>query len=89
MSRSRTELESWEELYAQEIAQVDAVDPLTEEPIEDFGIVYESYEELDCGMKDHERDRHRWELDPASAEDWDDRGGTRVSLAQRWRHFGH
>lgn len=86
MSRVRTELQSWEELYAQEIAQFDALDVIVEESIEDFGIVYEAYEELHCGEKGHERDQHRWELDPASADDWDDRG---KPLAQRWRHFGH
>lgn len=90
MSRMRTELQSWEELYAEEIAQFDAMDPMLEEAIEDFGIVYEPYEELDCGGKGHERDRHRWELDPASADDWDDRARPRGGgLAERWRHFGH
>lgn len=89
MSRMTTELQSWEELYAEEIARFDAADALMEEVIDDCGIVYEAYEELDCGVKDHERDRHRWELDPASAEDWDDRVRPRASLAERWRHFGH
>ncbi len=45
--------------------------------VEDFGaamgLTYEDDEELACGVKSRERDRHRWELDPASADDWDDR----------------
>jgi hypothetical protein len=89
MSRMRMELQSWEELYAEEIAQFDAIDAQAEEAIEDFGIVYEPYEELDCGGKEYQRDVHRWELDPASADDWDDRAHIRGGPAQRWRHFGH
>lgn len=38
-----------------------------------FGIVYDDFEELWFGEKERERDRHRWELDPASAEDWIER----------------
>ncbi len=45
--------------------------------VEDFGaalgLTYEDDEELACGVKSRERDRHRWELDPASADDWEDR----------------
>lgn len=40
---------------------------------EAIGLTYEEDEELACGAKEWERDRHRWELDPASAEDWRDR----------------
>lgn len=89
MSRVKAEMQSWEELYALELAQLDAAEVTADEVIEDFGIVYEPYEELDCGGKGHERDVHRWELDPASAEDWVDRVRPRGSYAERWRHFGH
>lgn len=35
-----------------------------------IGIDYQDDEELRVGEKEAERDRHRWELDPASAEDY-------------------
>jgi hypothetical protein len=42
--------------------------------VDDFGralgIHYADDEELKLGEKEIERDRHRWELDPASAEDY-------------------
>jgi hypothetical protein len=38
-----------------------------------LGIQYEDNEELKASDKVAERDRHRWELDPASAEDYPDR----------------
>ena len=83
----RVELESWEELLAIELA---ASADVNDEPVEDFGIVYEEWEELDCGgAKDFGRDRHRWELDPASAEDFVDRHPGRIGPSLRWRHFGH
>lgn len=37
------------------------------------GIVYEDNEELQGEEKVIERDRHRWELDPASSDDFEDR----------------
>jgi hypothetical protein len=37
------------------------------------GVQYEDNEELKGDTKITERDRHRWELDPASAEDYNDR----------------
>jgi Family of unknown function (DUF6335) len=37
-----------------------------------LGIEYEDNEELKGAVKLEERDRHRWELDPASAEDYPD-----------------
>ena len=40
---------------------------------EAFGIRYAASEPLRCGDKERERDRHRWELDPASADDYLDR----------------
>lgn len=35
-----------------------------------FGIRYGRTEPLRCGDKERERDLHRWELDPASADDY-------------------
>lgn len=35
-----------------------------------LGIQYRDDEELKGGEEVTERDRHRWELDPASSEDW-------------------
>src|SRR5215467_8260001 len=38
-----------------------------------IGIHYADDEELKVGEKEEERDRKRWELDPASSEDYQDR----------------
>jgi uncharacterized protein DUF6335 len=38
-----------------------------------LGVVYQDDEELKSADKVIERDRNRWELDPASAEDYKDR----------------
>ncbi len=38
-----------------------------------LGIRYHDAEELKCGEKERDRDRRRWELDPASAEDYRER----------------
>jgi hypothetical protein len=38
-----------------------------------LGVEYEDNEELKASDKVVERDKHRWELDPASAEDYRDR----------------
>jgi Family of unknown function (DUF6335) len=38
-----------------------------------LGVQYEDSEELKAADKIAERDRHRWELDPASSEDYKDR----------------
>jgi len=37
---------------------------------EALGLTYEDNEPLDCGSKINARDRNRWELDPASSEDY-------------------
>lgn len=37
------------------------------------GVPYEDNEELKSGEKVRQRDHERWELDPASSEDWQDR----------------
>ena len=46
---------------------------VVEEFGEALGVTYEEDEELWCGDKERSRDAHRWELDPASAEDWEER----------------
>ena len=38
-----------------------------------LGVQYEDNEELKSSDKVTERDKHRWELDPASAEDYKER----------------
>jgi Family of unknown function (DUF6335) len=38
-----------------------------------MGVTYQDNEELKAGEKEEERDRNRWELDPASSEDYQDR----------------
>ena len=38
-----------------------------------MGVTYEDNEELKFGDKEHGRDIHRWELDPASSDDYLDR----------------
>ena len=38
-----------------------------------LGVEYQDNEELKAGDKVTERDEHRWELDPASAEDYKER----------------
>jgi hypothetical protein len=38
-----------------------------------MGVTYQDDEELRVGDKERDRDRKRWELDPASSEDYKDR----------------
>jgi len=38
-----------------------------------LGVEYQDNEELKASDKVTERDKHRWELDPASSEDYKDR----------------
>jgi len=38
-----------------------------------IGVTYADGEELKTGEKGERRDKHRWELDPASSDDWDER----------------
>jgi hypothetical protein len=40
---------------------------------EAMGVTYQDNEELKAGEKEEERDRNRWELDPASSEDYQER----------------
>src|SRR5256885_14937220 len=44
-----------------------------EEMGEAVGVTYQDNEELKFGEKERSRDKHRWELDPASSEDYQDR----------------
>lgn len=46
---------------------------ITEEFGEAIGITYEPGEELRCSEKERWRDRRRWELDPASSDDYRER----------------
>ena len=38
-----------------------------------MGVTYQDNEELKAGQKERDRDKHRWELDPASSDDYKDR----------------
>ena len=38
-----------------------------------MGVTYQDNEELKFGEKERSRDKHRWELDPASSEDYVER----------------
>ena len=38
-----------------------------------MGVTYQENEELKVGEKEESRDRNRWELDPASSEDYQER----------------
>jgi uncharacterized protein DUF6335 len=38
-----------------------------------MGVTYQDNEELKAGEKERERDKHRWELDPASSDDYEER----------------
>jgi hypothetical protein len=40
---------------------------------EAMGITYQDGEELKVGEKERSRDKHRWELDPASSDDYQER----------------
>jgi hypothetical protein len=44
-----------------------------EEIGEALGVTYQDNEELKVGEKERSRDQHRWELDPASSDDYRDR----------------
>lgn len=55
-----TDLEDGSNIYAADFGEA-------------FGVSYQINEELRIFDKEHERDLHRWELNPASAEDYRDR----------------
>jgi len=46
---------------------------VVEEIGQSIGVTYKDDEELTCGDKEKRRDMQRWELDPASAEDYRER----------------
>src|SRR6476469_6542063 len=46
---------------------------VVEEIGEAMGVTYADNEELKVGEKERGRDKHRWELDPASSDDYKDR----------------
>jgi hypothetical protein len=55
---------------------------------EALGIVYQPGEVLKVGEKEEKRDRQRWELDPASAEDYAERSHER-HLSEPFLHMTH
>ena len=69
---------SWESAYSTGDEAPGGDNPTPDQDIVDdigksLGVVYEDTEELKGADKITERDKHRWELDPASAEDFKDR----------------
>ncbi len=55
-----------------------------------LGITYADEEELRIGFKEAERDEHRWELDPASSEDYAERLRQRnAGPAEAILHMNH
>ena len=77
-------VESLEDLLLLENLNEDAVDE--DESLDAFAMRYAEDEEIGCAEKELEHDRHRWELDPASAEDYPQRVRP-MAMATRWRHF--
>jgi hypothetical protein len=68
----------WEDAYAVGDEAPGGDNPTPDQDrVEDIGkalgVQYEDAEELKAADKIAERDRHRWELDPASSEDYKDR----------------
>ena len=68
----------WEDAYAVGDEAPGGDNPTPDQDVVDeigrsLGLVYEDSEELKGADKITERDKHRWELDPASAEDFDER----------------
>ena len=67
----------WEDAYAVGDEAPGGDNPTPDQDVVDeigsaLGITYQDDEELKAADKIIERDRHRWELDPASAEDYTD-----------------
>ena len=65
----------WEEAYAVGDEAPGGDNPTPDQDRVDdigkaLGVTYEDNEELRGSDKVAERDRHRWELDPASSDDW-------------------
>lgn len=69
---------SWESAYSTGDEAPGGDNPTPDQDVVDeigqsLGLVYEESEELQGANKITERDKHRWELDPASSEDFDER----------------
>ncbi len=69
---------SWEDAYAVGDQAPGGDNPTPDQDIVEqigrsLGVTYEDREELKGAAKIEERDRRRWELDPASSEDYEDR----------------
>ncbi len=67
----------WEDAYAMGDEAPGGDNPTPDQDVVDeigaaLGVTYQDDEELKAADKIIERDRHRWELDPASAEDYKD-----------------
>jgi hypothetical protein len=67
----------WEDAYAVGDEAPGGDNPTPDQDVVDeigaaLGVTYQDDEELKAADKIIERDRHRWELDPASAEDYKD-----------------
>ena len=68
----------WEDAYAVGDEAPGGDNPTPDQDVVDdigraLGVEYQDNEELKASDKVSERDRHRWELDPASSEDYRDR----------------
>ena len=68
----------WEDAYAVGDEAPGGDNPTPDQDIVDdigkaVGIEYQDNEELKGADKVEKRDKKRWELDPASPEDWEDR----------------
>jgi hypothetical protein len=56
-----------------------------------IGVTYQEGEPLRVGGKEEDRDKHRWELDPASSEDYVDRLHEEIEAepVRKMRHEHH
>ncbi len=69
---------NWESAYSTGDEAPGGDNPTPDQDVVDeigksLGLVYDDTEELQGANKITERDKHRWELDPASSEDFEDR----------------
>ena len=69
---------NWESAYSTGDEAPGGDNPTPDQDVVDeigksLGLVYDDTEELQGANKITERDKHRWELDPASSEDYDER----------------
>ncbi len=66
---------------------------LIEDVVDDIGkiagVTYQEGEPLRVGTKEDDRDKHRWELDPASADDYKERTHPEVAEAEPIRKMHH